>query len=242
MYDDLLRQLDATSTPDPALIDALVREARRRNDVDLLHRVGRRAHGCAAGTCLLPTVIVMSDGDDAEGFGIQLAHLLEGVLDEHAPERVSLVKIDNWFSAKWQGFTRLEVVRGLGSPGAEPPFRDKRIRGERALARAGQGYVEVEPPRLKRRKKRAASLADDRVYVWYSGNTAYNRRGCVMLYVPFDEPDFLSTTHWMAYLELEQTAQGWSAMPNPSVPEAQVKRWLEGPASRSRPKDAEMSA
>lgn len=73
-----------------------------------------------------------------------------------------------------------------------PPFTPERILGQWSFQRSDGGYVELPLPKLphgaKRRwskanlHNRAEDYSSSATFVWFSGNTLKNGRGCVMVY------------------------------------------------------------
>lgn len=145
-------------------------------------------------------------GDDPQ-FLEMAAALVLGSLESY-PQRVCLVKIDNWFDAKWLGFTG----KALGALGVShpqdlrlPPFHPNRVVSQVDLILEQGDYVTMDAPpvhlhqksedNFQRRALRVLGTQSARL-AWYSGNSLSNRRGSLMVY------DFRADGHEPWYVEL----------------------------------------
>ncbi|MBN1347608.1 MAG: hypothetical protein JXQ73_33285 [Phycisphaerae bacterium] len=145
---------------------------------------------------------------DDPDFIREVEHMVDGVVETLRPERVFVVTVDNWFGERWLRFTckwnGLVGVRRKTT--TMPPFHPKRILSERCFVRDGDAaeYEERALPKPLHVKQHSEDnfwrnmnkQAGDSVFVWYSGNTAKNGRGCLMVY----DTDQKSSSEW--YLSL----------------------------------------
>jgi hypothetical protein len=140
----------------------------------------------------MPSIPIHVQSDDDPGFieGARrlLAHELSYLTDE-----VYLVKVDQWFGRKWLKFS----AKMLGALGVAlkattiAPFHPHRIKLQRhfELDRTANEYIRSSSAPLHIRQTSAANLkreicgiADSGTFVWYSGDTLKNGRGCMMVY------------------------------------------------------------
>jgi len=145
--------------------------------------------------------------DDAPAFLERVRHIVSGAVRTHRTDEVYIVRIDNWFDRKWLGFS------GIGKfefPGGWwrfetalyevrkdkltlPPFTLNRVRSRRRFiwnAYAGR-FVRAHlrhrlhfgRPSCKNLNEPISRIGPAVTFVWYSGNTAKNDRGSLMIYV-----------------------------------------------------------
>jgi hypothetical protein len=123
------------------------------------------------------------------------------------PEKLFVMKIDNWFDHKWLNFSGIGRVgfhwgmNALDTALDEfsedkitfPPFHPRRVVGEWYYVRDADGrYVHsLDFPLVHKRKpapsagnlhKRVDDFAKSAVFVWWSSNTKPNCRGSLMVY------------------------------------------------------------
>lgn len=120
---------------------------------------------------------------------------LQGLVREQEPQRVYVVKIDNWFSQKWRGFG----CKYMGALGATwkrefpiPPFHPNRVRAQWQFGRLESGSfgplldaapIHVHQTSEKNARRRMYKRQTPQVWLWYSGNTVRNDRASLMVYV-----------------------------------------------------------
>jgi hypothetical protein len=131
--------------------------------------------------------LVPAERDD-EGFLAMVQRIMNGaIVDLQMPE-VFLVHVDNWFDHKW--------FRWWSPNNAElriPTFTPNRILSEKhfILNAETSAWVAATLPRPLHlyqpgRPTRAQSVrrfSDSAAFVWYSGNSTFNKGGSLMLYV-----------------------------------------------------------
>lgn len=140
---------------------------------------------------------------------------VDGLLAMFAPQvtHVFLVRVDNWFGPKWLGFSAkvsgaFGVARRDGAA-VIPPFKPSRIISERRFVRGQEQWV-WRGPVIHRDQTSSANLdreladiADDALFVWFSGNTLANGRGSVLVAsTPGTQRDV-----W--YVGAERNNRGW---------------------------------
>jgi hypothetical protein len=125
-----------------------------------------------------------TDADDL-GFLAHAQRIINGAITSLEIHDVFLVHVDTWFDHKWLGWRS-------GQKLCVPTFTPHRVRSEKRLVwngnRSTWAAVELKKPlhRLQPgRSWRAQPLdrfAQDAAFIWYSGGTATNTMGCLMLY------------------------------------------------------------
>ena len=162
----------------------------------------------------LPVIAIERESPDATGYVEAVERLIGGLLRLHSPERICVVRIDNWFGPSWLRFSG----KILGAAGVHdrdelrvPPFHPNRVRSQRTYAASGDSYKLIEAPALHIAQASSENLVLDRAVeavapntalVWFSGNTASNGKGAMLVYVP--ETD----GYWGWYCGFE-SEDGW---------------------------------
>ena len=154
--------------------------------------------------------------DDAPDFVALVEQALNGIVCRYAPSTVILIKIDNWFGARWLGF----AGKFLGLAGVTlkardkaraasiriPPFVPERVVSQRRFV--APAFKEVDPgepvhkhvPSRTALRRKASVEAPGETIIWYSGNSKANGRGSLMAYLPLD------SSYWPWFVELEKGA------------------------------------
>jgi hypothetical protein len=112
--------------------------------------------------------------------------------------RIYLIHVDNWFGERWLGFAgKFRGIAGIrqrrGKLGIDertrslaiPPFRPSRVQAYAGFSIAEDGTtkeVYASPLHRERNGGCIQTLFGDGLYAWYSGNTAQNTTGCLMVY------------------------------------------------------------
>ena len=136
-----------------------------------------------------------ADIDDCARFIEIVRCILTGLVEEQAPHRVGLFKIDHWFSQRWRGF----IGKMLGLVGARststnsvPPFHPHRVVSELQFALDPKRRYQLlpNPPRMHIDRGNAfdnqRALTESRnpsVWLWYSGRSCTEDRASVMVYI-----------------------------------------------------------
>jgi hypothetical protein len=153
--------------------------------------------------------ILVKQNDDPE-FVESVKHVIAGCINDGFPNKILVIKIDNWFDHKWLGFSGRGRV-GFGFYGdylvdmdtaldefrqdqiTLPPFSPRRVIEEYYFQRDDSGAYSARNPRpyLHERKlapsaqnlhKRIVDRIDSAILVWFSSNTKQNLRGSIMIY------------------------------------------------------------
>jgi hypothetical protein len=133
--------------------------------------------------------------DSAEFIGKAQA-IAVGVAQDYEPARLYVIRIDNWFGPKWMHFAgKFTVGKGAAigvhkMPLHVPPFIPHRVLAERVFL--GPDYeltvaappLHIECPSKLALRRRIADIDKDAAFVWFSGASAAQRRGAVMVYPP----------------------------------------------------------
>lgn len=112
--------------------------------------------------------------------------------------QVCLIHIDNWFGERWLGFAgKFSGIAGIrqrrGKLGIDertrslaiPPFRPSRVQAYAGYTISEDGTSNEFTPRPVHSEKNGGctrTLFGNGLYVWYSGNTAQNTTGSLMVY------------------------------------------------------------
>jgi TPR repeat protein len=137
---------------------------------------------------------------DSAGFMRKVRSLVVGVARDYEPERLYVIRIDNWFGPKWMNFAGKVSVGKHFYAGIHkitlhvPPFVPHRVVAERVFA--GPNYDEtiarpqlhIECTSMLALTRRIADLDKKAAFVWFSGGSEAQKRGSVMVYLPIASP------------------------------------------------------
>jgi hypothetical protein len=119
--------------------------------------------------------------------------LVEQILHDEVkfaqPEDIFITKVDHWFDFKWRGFSH-KTFGELGvwrDPLRIPPFIPDRIIEEVYYQKIGKSYERNDHYRLHIYQNSAENAErkinrKSAVYIWFSGETANNSQGSLMIY------------------------------------------------------------
>lgn len=164
------------------------------------------------------------EGDDPEFIEV-LKGVVSGLIELHAPERLFLIRIKNWFDIRWLNFSGKGVVHFPASffcnenetaldvfhqkQTVFPPFTPKRVLVEFHFEKSGDFYEETTSSRpiyadvltysSDYLHRRIADFAPSGVFLWYASNTAVTGRGSIMVFVSENR----TVTTWFASLYLK---------------------------------------
>jgi len=165
------------------------------------------------------------EGDSAE-FMEKLQALLVGVARDYDTARLYVIRIDNWFGPKWMHFAG-KFTAGKGAAiGVHksilhvPPFVPHRVVGERVFAGPNYDKAVTKPPlHIECTSKvaltrRIAGVDKEAAFVWFSGESEVQKRGSVMVYLPFAPAPATSRRHERRrsgafYIGFSQREGGW---------------------------------
>jgi hypothetical protein len=154
------------------------------------------------------TVQLSVGGTDDPAFVCLVNSVLRGILASHAPAKVWVIQIDNWFDHRWLQFSGIGIVdfqwpafTGRYDAALDefyqdkttfPPFAPNRVLSQWSYVRVGSEYKEIPLPHLPhptedRRsemnlQRRVQDCGPSACFLWYSSNTVSNGRGSVMVY------------------------------------------------------------
>jgi hypothetical protein len=155
--------------------------------------------------------------DDDPEFVRRVELTVNGILRSHSPASLAVIKIDNWFGARWLGFSG--KFGGIAGFTLRPSFRTrKRLRippfvPERVVFQrrfCGPEFEEIDSgkpvhlhvPSSVALRRMAAVEEPDVALAWFSGKSKKNDRGALMMYIPAGD------SYWAWYAEL-QRAEPW---------------------------------
>ena len=184
----------------------------------------------------LPLEISGTEADSPEYLEF-VARVVQGLVRDGPPQDVWLVRVDNWFGKKWCAFVG-KVMGAFGVARMDrlvvPPFVPARIVGVQYLHAVAGGYhsaVSVElhktQPSESNGRRFIDEMTDDGLFVWFSGKTAKNGRGSLMVYrTRADEQ-----RSW--HVELSERSGRWSPSSFVGVSRSELAKWTEQPATSS---------
>lgn len=142
-------------------------------------------------------VLPQNERDDPSFIGL-IGSFVTAYARSTSAARICLIHIDNWFGERWLGFAgKFRGVAGIrqrrGKLGinerarslAIPPFRPSRVQAyaEFALSEDGtMNEITAYPLHCEKNGGCIRTLLGTGLFAWYSGNTAKNSTGCLMIY------------------------------------------------------------
>ena len=131
-----------------------------------------------------------NDDDNALLFRVQ--HLVGGVVRYARAKHAHVVKVDNWFGARWRCFAGSLNGKELHPEDrlAVPPFAPKRVLLEASFRRTGDQLRKIETRRLHASPIVPTAAMphyldkefESGIFIWYSGKTATQDRASLMAY------------------------------------------------------------
>jgi hypothetical protein len=168
-------------------------------------------------------------------------HVLVQLIHQKSPEKLFVIKIDNWFDHKWLNFSgigRVGFFWGANAPDTAlaefsqdkitfPPFNPNRVIGEWYFQRdaSGEYQASLQTPLVHQRTpvpsagnlhKRVTDFAEQAIFMWLSSNTRTNSRGSIMVY----EVACGKVRSWYASLRRNG---GWKILQTKGIAQEQVK-------------------
>jgi hypothetical protein len=137
----------------------------------------------------------MQQGDSAE-FIRKVRSLVVGVAGDYVPERLHVIRIDNWFGPKWMHFagklsTGKHFYAGIHKVTLHvPPFVPHRVVAERVFAGPDYDETVARPPlhiecaSMMALTRRIGDVDNEAAFVWFSGQSEVQKRGSIMAYLP----------------------------------------------------------
>jgi hypothetical protein len=121
----------------------------------------------------------------------------EKILTDFPVEIIYQVQVDNWFGAKWLGFTgKVEGALGVRHPTdlRVPPFTPSRILEQRVLKKVENGFEIIEIPQIHIEQassdnfsRRISQFPGNTLFVWLSAKNGQNKRGSILIYLKKNE-------------------------------------------------------
>ena len=152
--------------------------------------------------------------DDDRALLFRLQHIIAGAIRYSRPRYAHIVKIDNWFGARWRCFAGSSNGKDLHPKDrlAIPPFAPRRALLEATYRRHGDELRRISPRKLHEATITPSStlrylddITPSGIYIWYSGNTANQDHGSLMVY---EVEKNAEQRGW--YAELKQRDGIWS--------------------------------
>lgn len=155
-------------------------------------------------------------GDDEEFLEV-VDRVVAGLAASSEVRHVRVVRVDGWFGAKWLGFAgkifgAVGVHTREGADLVVPPFTPARVVWEHSFVRSGADFSVDEAARPLHRAqtgaanlgRRLADFSAHGVFIWFSGGTAENARGSVLVAL------LQGGAHEASYIGFARQPNGWS--------------------------------
>ena len=137
-------------------------------------------------------MITLTDSDDPRFIALA-SQLLDSAVTANLPEEIYVVRIDQWFDAKWLNFSGkvLGAVGVSNSRTTVPPFHPHRVVAESHFSVASDSAAFVataaQPLHISQSSdqnltRSIARVSSSAIFFWYSGSTLDLDRGSTMLY------------------------------------------------------------
>jgi len=182
-------------------------------------------------------------GDSAE-FMKKVQALVVGVAREYEPARLHVVRIDNWFGPRWMHFagklsTGKHFYAGIHKTILHvPPFVPHRVVAERVFAGPNYDETVARPPlhiecaSMQALSRRIADVDKEAAFVWFSGQSEVQKRGSIMVYLPFASTPM--TSHRCErrrtgafYVGLSEHEMGWNPVMLRGISRGEVEHLKE---------------
>lgn len=136
----------------------------------------------------------VSNHEDDPVFVDLVNAIIVNAVDAALPTEVFVVKIKNWFGARWLGFSG-KVQGALGVRKRDltvPPFIPSRVLEQTAFRRIAETYepceigkkLHLDQPSSENLKRRLSLIAVEGAFFWFSSGSMKNGRGSLMGYLP----------------------------------------------------------
>jgi len=137
-------------------------------------------------------MIAPTDNDDPRFIALASRLLNTALISQH-PAEVYLIRIDQWFDAKWLDFSgkAIGAVSVWHEPTTVPPFVPNRVQAETHFTAAADSKTFVpsaaaplhrQQPSSKNLTRSISRISPDGIFFWYSDSTLQLDRGSLMLY------------------------------------------------------------
>lgn len=137
-------------------------------------------------------MITLTDNDDPRFIALA-SRLLDAAVTANRPSEIYLIRIDQWFDAKWLNFSG-KVLGALGVHGRPitvPPFHPHRVIAEihfsaapdsGAFVPTAAAPIHIAQPGDQNLKRSVGGVAASAIFFWFSSSTLDLDRGSTMLY------------------------------------------------------------
>lgn len=145
-------------------------------------------------------MITLLDNDDPRFIAIA-SRLLDAAITESRPAEIYLIRIDQWFDAKWLNFSG-KSLGALGvwrRPTTVPPFHLHRVTHECHLTTSAEigsfiaapaSPLHISQPSSQNLTRSIAKVSPSAVFLWFSSSTRDLDRGSIMLYHSYGDDVF----------------------------------------------------
>jgi hypothetical protein len=153
------------------------------------------------------------DNDD-ENFIRIVENIINKSISSFQPNEIYVVRIDQWFDHKWQGFSgKISGVFGVrGKILTIPPFIPDRVIEQLHFQKIGKNYQQQKAENLhiyqesgENLQRKIRHLTNSASFFWFSGNVANNSQASLMNYQIKDQAEngwyvsFLEKETWQVY-------------------------------------------
>jgi hypothetical protein len=169
-------------------------------------------------------------GDDQD-FVAVTNRITIALVSKSSPERIVIVRVDNWFDRKWLGFSGMYFRYASVSRKrlTVPPFNPNRILEECHYLKSNDSWELVKPEQPVHRgipltmptQRYLDREFPETLLIWVSGKTMANGRGSYMAYVP--TPD-----GWWSWYSGFKKTEGWSIGVVSGIGRVEVKAMTGG--------------
>lgn len=151
----------------------------------------------------------MTDDNDDLDFLTIVRKIFNKTIRDYEPQKIYLVKIDNWFDAKWRLFSgKMLGIAGVHSYKlVVPPFIPSRILDQSCFIKFGdvyekkELYIHVYQPSEQNLSRKISGEYQSKTFFWYCGNTKKTSRGSLMVYQAEKEKQY---SYYISFLKKEE--------------------------------------
>ena len=173
---------------------------------------------------------LMTTPEDDPQFVRIVTSIIDNLAENHSPEIITAIQIDNWFNFRWLGFSG-KIQGALGFWYSElriPPFNPNRVKNQKVCQLKESGKHEeisvplqlIKQPSPKNLHRKLKNSIDSGLFLWWSSNTVVNSKGSIMLNTQIKE----DSSSWFASFEREPD---WRINKTKGIPVSQLKHFIE---------------
>lgn len=130
---------------------------------------------------------------DHHGFVWTIDKIANSVISKYLPDDIYMIRMKNGFDFKWVEFSGVANFQ-LGEWRdylTIPPFKPDRVVSQVTYRKDEYNqYNKIDASPLHEMnsdssdlRKRISSLTQSGIFVWWSGNTVFNKKGCQLIYI-----------------------------------------------------------